>query len=130
MTGLILLAHGARDPNWAAPFEAVAALLRKRHPEVAVRLAYLEFMPPDALAAGSELAQLGCTDVSVLPLFLGAGGHVRKDLPPLLVELRRANPQVQWTLHAAAGEDAVVIRALADAASAALSNRALTRPAA
>jgi sirohydrochlorin ferrochelatase len=26
--GLILFAHGARDPRWAAPFEAVAARVR------------------------------------------------------------------------------------------------------
>ena len=28
--GLILFAHGARDPRWAEPFEAVAARVRER----------------------------------------------------------------------------------------------------
>jgi sirohydrochlorin cobaltochelatase len=31
-TGLILFAHGARDPRWAAPFEAVAARIRAQRP--------------------------------------------------------------------------------------------------
>ena len=35
--------------------------------------------------------------VDVLPLFLGAGGHVRKDLPPLLDALRAAHPAVRWS---------------------------------
>ena len=30
--GLILLAHGARDPAWAGPFEAVVARMRERAP--------------------------------------------------------------------------------------------------
>jgi sirohydrochlorin ferrochelatase len=32
MTGLILFAHGARDPRWAEPFEAVAARMCARGP--------------------------------------------------------------------------------------------------
>ena len=47
--GLILFAHGARDPRWAAPFEDMAARLRARRPALALRLAYLEFMAPDLL---------------------------------------------------------------------------------
>jgi len=45
-TGLILFAHGARDPRWALPFEAVAARVRAQRPGVPVRLAFLEFMAP------------------------------------------------------------------------------------
>ena len=34
--GLLLFAHGARDPNWARPFEAVRARLRELAPGVEV----------------------------------------------------------------------------------------------
>ena len=57
--GLILFAHGARDPRWAAPFEAVAAQVRAQRPDVQVRLAFLEFMTPSLPDAGAELAALG-----------------------------------------------------------------------
>ncbi|WP_310735296.1 hypothetical protein [Mitsuaria sp. TWR114] len=32
MDGLLLFAHGARDPAWAAPFQAIAAELQTRRP--------------------------------------------------------------------------------------------------
>ena len=32
--GLLLFAHGARDPNWARPFEEVARRIRDRAPTV------------------------------------------------------------------------------------------------
>jgi sirohydrochlorin cobaltochelatase len=114
--GLILLAHGARDPSWATPFEAVVARVRAKAPEALVRLAFLELMAPRLAEAGAELAALGCTRIDVVPVFLGMGGHVRRDVPAQLAELRDAHPGVAWTLHAALGETPHVIAALADAA--------------
>ena len=120
-TGILLFAHGARDPNWAIPFEAVSARLRSRSntagaqaPEVS--LAFLEFMSPDIATAGDDLAARGCTQVSVVPLFLGAGGHVRKDLPRLLEELTARHPGVLWRLCPAVGETDILIQGMADAA--------------
>ena len=115
-SGLILFAHGARDPRWAAPFEAVAAQLRQQRPGLAVRLAFLEFMAPTLPQAGAELAAAGCTQVQVLPMFLGAGGHVRKDLPLLVDALQAAHPGLQVQLHPAVGELASVTQAMAAAA--------------
>ena len=114
--GLILLAHGARDPSWATPFEAVAVRVRAKAPEALVRLAFLELMAPRLAEVGTELAGLGCARIDVVPVFLGMGGHVRRDVPAQLAELRDAHAGVAWTLHGAVGETPHVIAALADAA--------------
>ncbi|TSE26943.1 sirohydrochlorin chelatase [Tepidimonas aquatica] len=110
--GLILLAHGARDPAWAAPFERVAAQVRAQRPGWRVSLAYLEFMTPDLLTAGTLLAAQGCTRVTVLPLFLGVGGHVRRDVPALLAQLHTDHPGVRWQLAPAIGDDPRLLQAL------------------
>lgn len=115
-TGIVLFAHGARDPRWAAPFEAVSARLRQRLPGTSVRLAFLELMAPDLPSAATELVAAGCTDIVVLPLFLGAGGHVRNDLPKLVQSLREAHPTVRWSLQPPVGELPSVIDAMAGAA--------------
>jgi len=120
MNGLLLFAHGARDPNWALPFEAVALRARAQRPDAAIRLAFLEFMVPDLITAAAELVTGGCHSVEVVPLFLGAGGHVRRDLPALVERLRGAHPGVAFTLHPAAGEHPALIEALAAVATAAL----------
>jgi sirohydrochlorin cobaltochelatase len=124
MQGLILFAHGARDPQWAQPFEQVAERVRAQRPGVAVTLAYLELMAPDLDAAGAALVQAGCSEVAVLPLFLGAGGHVRKDLPERLQRLRAAHPEVRWALQPAAGESPRLVEALAQIALDALEKHA------
>jgi sirohydrochlorin cobaltochelatase len=117
--GLILFAHGARDPRWAEPFEAVAARARAADPALVVTLAYLELMAPSLLEAARSLAARGCSDVDIVPLFLGAGGHVRNDLPRLLAQLQAELPTQHWRLHPPIGELPDVIEAIASAAVAA-----------
>ena len=114
--GLLLFAHGARDPRWALPFEEIARRVRAGDPSVAVALSFLEFMSPGLVEAGASLADQGCERVEVLPLFLGAGGHVRKDLPMLMDQLRAAHPAVAWVLRPAIGEDDAVVEAMAQCA--------------
>jgi sirohydrochlorin cobaltochelatase len=118
--GLLLFAHGARDPRWALPFEAVADRVRAARPGTPVGLAYLEFMTPGLAEAGADLVARGCQRIEVLPLFLGAGGHVRKDLPVLMDTLRGAHPGVQFGLNPAVGEIDSVVQAMAAAALATL----------
>ncbi len=116
---LVLLAHGARDPRWAEPFEAVVARVRAAAPGVPVVLAFLELMQPSLAEAVAALVAEGVTRVDVVPLFLGTGGHLRQDLPPLVEALRAAHPGVAIGLHAAIGEHAAVIDAMARASLAA-----------
>jgi sirohydrochlorin cobaltochelatase len=116
---IVLFAHGARDPRWAEPFEAVAARIRAAAPDCRVALAFLELMAPTLGDAATALVAAGATRIDVVPLFLGTGGHLRRDLPPLVEALRAAHPGVDIRLHAAIGEHAAVVEAMAAAAVAA-----------
>jgi sirohydrochlorin cobaltochelatase len=111
---IILFAHGARDPRWALPFEAVAAEVRRQWPQARVQLAYLEFMSPGLVDAAHAAIAQGARQVRVVPLFLGAGGHVRKDLPALLDTLRASHPSVGFELEPAIGERPEVVQAMAN----------------
>lgn len=115
MDGLLLFAHGARDPAWAAPFEEVVRRIRQTQPELPLALAFLELMEPSIETAAQELAGLGCQRVHIVPLFLGSSGHVRRDVPPLVEKLRATwGEQVQWLLHPAIGEQPALAQAMAE----------------
>lgn len=115
--GLVLFAHGSRDPAWSRPFEQIAASLARKAPAVPVMLAYLEHGPSldEALAA---LAAKGAATVRIVPAFLGQGGHVKEDLPRLLERARAMHPGMALTLDRTIGEQPSVIEAIADAISA------------
>ena len=78
---IVLFGHGSRDPRWKEPFEATRAEVQRQMPAASVRLAFLEHTPPDLDAAVAALAAEGHRVVEVVPLFLGAGAHVRTDIP-------------------------------------------------
>lgn len=111
MTGLLLFAHGARDARWREPFDRLLERVRAGH-DGPVELAFLELMQPDLATAAVTLAQAGAARIVLVPLFLGTGGHVRRDLPQLL-ERAQAAAQVEIEAVTAAGEDGGVLDAIA-----------------
>jgi sirohydrochlorin cobaltochelatase len=108
--GIVLFAHGSREPAWAQPFESLAALLAK---QFLVRNAYLELMRPSLDEAVAALAAEGAQRVRIVPTFLGQGGHVRDDLPKLAAAARARHPGVEIVLERTIGERPEVIEALA-----------------
>lgn len=114
--GIVLFAHGSRDPLWHKPIEAVAAHIATLSPETPVVCAYLELSTPDLATATQTLAQRGVHSISILPMFLGVGKHAREDLPELVAELRASYPNTQFTLKAAVGEDARLVQLMAQIA--------------
>lgn len=112
-SALVLFAHGARDPRWAAPFQRLQALVKDQLPQQEVELAFLELMEPRLPEAVKTLAAKGRTEITIVPVFLGQGGHVLRDLPVILQDLKAAYPQVNFKLVEAVGENAAVLQAMA-----------------
>lgn len=116
MIGVILFAHGSRDPLWRGPIEAVADRVRARSPQTPVACAYLELCEPDLPTATQGLIAQGVTQINVLPVFFGMGKHAREDLPALLADLRQRHPGVQVQALPTAGEHPAVTELLAQLA--------------
>ncbi len=112
--GIVLFAHGARDARWAEPFERLRDVVAAREPGARVTLAFLELMRPDLAEAAAALAADGCRRIAIVPVFLGQGGHLRRDLPARVDALRAAHPALDVTVAGALGDDPAVLDALAD----------------
>jgi sirohydrochlorin cobaltochelatase len=117
MKGIILLGHGSRDPQWTASFEQVRAAVERRLPDCATALAYLEQSVPDFATAVDQLVARGATLIEVVPLFLGAGGHVRNDVPQLVERAMARHRQVRFLTRPFIGDARAVLDAIADYAA-------------
>ena len=111
---LVLFAHGARAASWAAPFERLRALTQARMPQVPVSLAFLELMEPRLPAHVATLAAGGITGITIVPVFLGQGGHLLRDLPLMVDQMRADHPQLVIDVAGAVGEDSAVLQAMTD----------------
>ena len=114
MKAIILFGHGARDARWREPFDRLATLWREQYTEVPVELAFLEMMQPSLEEAVASLVLKGATQVTVVPVFFGQGGHLRNDFPVLLDACREKFPQVTLSATPAVGEDLAVLQAIVD----------------
>lgn len=117
---MILFAHGARAASWAAPFERLRGLTQARLPDVDVSLAFLELMSPRLPERVDQLVAEGVSDIALVPVFLGQGGHVLRDLPLMVDELKVKYPAIRFTVATAVGEAPEVLNAMADYCAAAI----------
>ena len=109
-SAVILFAHGAREPEWARPFEQVRDRLRAEG--LRVELAYLEIMGPSLEDTARVLAAEGAKTVSVVPLFLGQGKHLKRELPGMIAALKRNHVGVDFRVTPALGDDPEILSAI------------------
>lgn len=92
----------------------MADRLRTAQPQVRVELAFLELMAPRLADAVGELAGEGIRRITLVPLFLAQGGHLKEDLPKLLEDIRIRHPAVRIDVTAAIGDSESLTNAIAD----------------
>lgn len=117
---IVLFGHGARDVRWREPFDRLASLWKVRYPNTPVELAFLELMQPSLEEAIASLIGVGATEVVVVPVFFGQGGHLRNDFPVLLAACQEKFPDVSLSATPAVGEDDAVLQAIIDFSAKAL----------
>ncbi len=115
--GIILFAHGSRDPLWHRPMEAVAGRVKQLDAGATVACAYLELTEPSLPTCAAGMIEAGVQSITIVPMFLGVGKHAREDLPLLITDLKATHPSVTITLQPAIGEDARVLDLLAHIAA-------------
>jgi sirohydrochlorin cobaltochelatase len=109
-SALILFAHGAREVEWARPFEEVRDSLRSEGRRV--ELAYLATMAPTLEDAARALVAEGIAVVTVIPLFLAQGRHLKHQLPEMVAVLRREHPGTEFRVTPAIGDDPEILAAI------------------
>ena len=117
MKAIILFGHGARDVRWREPFDRLGTLWKAQHPNTPVQLAFLEMMQPSLEEAVATLSSTGASEIVVVPVFFGQGGHLRNDFPVLLNACQEKFPSVKLSATLAVGEDQSVLQAIVDFAA-------------
>ena len=107
-SAVILFAHGAREPEWARPFEGIRDRLRAAG--TPVELAFLEFMSPSLDEAAERLADKGT--VIIVPLFLAQGAHLKRELPAMVAKLRKRHAKTEFRVTPALGEAPEIVAAI------------------
>jgi sirohydrochlorin ferrochelatase len=97
-TAILLMAHGSREATANADLEHLAEALRQSGCCDHVVASYLELAEPGIVEGGRMCVAADALRVVMVPYFLSAGTHVRRDLVQARDQLAAAFPQVDFIL--------------------------------
>ena len=114
MKAILLFGHGARNPEWAQPFHRIRDAILAREPQTLVEPGFLELMRPTFDESVDCFVRQGATKIVVVPIFMAAGSHVKKDLPQMAANAMDRHAGLEIELAVPVGEAEPVLAAMAD----------------
>jgi sirohydrochlorin ferrochelatase len=112
-TALLLIAHGSRQAEANGDLLHVAAALEGRGHAV-VEASFLELAEPGIEEGGARCVARGAERVVLVPYFLSAGTHVRRDLAAARDRLAARFPAVEFRLAEPLGRHPLVLDVVAE----------------
>ena len=84
-TGILICGHGSRNKLAIREFHELTRLIQQRYPSIIVEYGFLEFAKPSLTDALDKLRNSSIKKVIAIPAMLFAAGHVKNDIPSLLM---------------------------------------------
>lgn len=111
--GLLLIAHGSRNAEANQDLYHVARGLEQRGYTI-VEPSFLELAEPTIAEGGRRCVERGARRVILVPYFLSAGVHARRDLGEARAALAEQFPQVDFRLADPLGRHPLLLEVVAD----------------
>jgi sirohydrochlorin ferrochelatase len=109
-TALLLIAHGSREAEANADLYYLIEALRRRGRYALVEPAFLELVEPTIDQAATRCVEHGVGRVLLLPYFLSAGVHVRRDLAEVRRRLAERHPGIEFRLGEPLGRHPLLLQ--------------------
>lgn len=117
MKGLIILAHGSKVKSTNEMLEKILAELTKKVEYDHVEGAYLQLMDPSLDMAIDIMDKKEITDITVFPMFLFKGNHIREDIPEEIEKILAVKPHLNIKFLENIGYDEKLVEIIAERVS-------------
>lgn len=97
-TAVLLIAHGSRRAEANQELVELAQRLTADGLYAIVEPSFLELAEPDIVTGGTTCVTKGATLVLMVPYFLSAGVHIRRDLTEARDQLAAMHPHINFRL--------------------------------
>lgn len=96
MKAILYVGHGTRSKKGAEEAKAFLQKVINQVDDALIQeISFLELTPPFIDQAFKRCVERGATEITVLPLFLLAAGHIKEDIPEVLLKLKEHYPAIQ-----------------------------------
>jgi sirohydrochlorin ferrochelatase len=115
-TAIVLIAHGSREEEANADLRHLADELRRQGEYDLVSEAYLELASPTIEEAAATCMGRGARRLILVPHFLSAGVHIKRDLVSIRTRLAERFPEVDVRLADPIGRHPLLLEILSERA--------------
>jgi sirohydrochlorin ferrochelatase len=116
VTALLLIAHGSRQEEANEDLYHFVSELGTKGAYPIVEASFLELAEPNIETGSLRCIDQGATQVILLPYFLSAGVHVRRDLTAIGRRLAKRFPDVNFLLAEPMGRHPLLLDVVTDRA--------------
>ncbi|WP_251554115.1 sirohydrochlorin chelatase [Neobacillus muris] len=114
MKAILYIGHGTRSKKGAEEAKAFIHRVIDRIPVSIQEISFLELTEPLIEEGFRRCVQRGATDITVVPLFLLAAGHIKQDIPSVLSTLKEQYPDVTVAIRNPFGVETRILDGIAD----------------
>src|SRR3954471_14075512 len=114
MKAILYIGHGTRSKKGADEARAFIARVSERVDVAIQEISFLELTEPSIEEGFARCVEQGATEVTVVPLFLLAAGHIKQDIPNVLAELHLTYPDVSIEVKDPFGVQGTILNAVAE----------------
>ena len=102
---ILLVGHGSRRSEANDALLTLSSLVKNKRPDAILAHGFLQFAQPDLPTALAALANQGVEEVTIVPVFLYEGIHIKEDIPEVLAVEAEKHPQMRLILAPVLGID-------------------------
>lgn len=114
MKAILYIGHGTRSIKGAEEAKRFIKQVMQRIDVEIQEMSFLELTEPLIKEGFRRCVEKGATEITVVPLFLLAAGHIKQDIPQVLASLQADYPHVQVTVKDPFGVQGRILDAVAE----------------
>lgn len=116
MKAILYIGHGTRSKEGAAEAKTFVHRVMERIDVEIQEISFLELTKPDIEEGFLRCVNRGATEITVIPLFLLAAGHIKEDIPLALIALRKKYPNIRVNIRDPFGVQGKILDGIAELA--------------
>jgi sirohydrochlorin ferrochelatase len=114
MRGILYIGHGTRSKEGAAEANSFIHIVMERIDVSIQEMSFLELTEPSIEEGFRRCVIRGATEITVIPLFLLAAGHIKEDIPRALTSLQKRFPKIEVKIRNPFGVQGRILDGIAE----------------
>ncbi|MBM4762827.1 sirohydrochlorin chelatase [Bacillus sp. B15-48] len=117
MKAILYIAHGTRSKIGVQEVKSFIQKVKERLHVPIQELSFLELSEPSIEDGFQHCVERGATEITIVPLFLLAAGHIKKDIPEILYSIKKNYPDTEIIVKDPFGVEEEILNAIAEVVS-------------